>query len=95
MRLSADRLERVSTPLVGFVGEAVTVEGEITLSVTARTEPRQSTVHLTFTIVQVPSVYNTILGRPGLNALKAIVSTYHLLVRFLTKNGVGEMRGDQ
>ena len=50
---------------------------------------------MTFTIVQVPSAYNAILGRLGLNALRAIVSTYHLLVRFPTKNGVREMRGDQ
>ena len=51
MRLSADRLERVSTPLVGFAREAVTVEGEVTLPVIAGTEPRQSTVHLTFAVV--------------------------------------------
>ena len=80
MRLSADRLKRVSTPLVGFAGDAVMVEGEVTLPVTAETEPRQSTVHLTFAVVQVPSAYNTILGRPGLNALRAIVSMYHMLV---------------
>ncbi|XP_073117116.1 uncharacterized protein [Elaeis guineensis] len=50
---------------------------------------------MTFTVVRVPSTYNAILGRPGLNALRAIVSTYHLLVRFPTKNGAGEMRWDQ
>ena len=93
MRLSADRLERVSTPLVGFVGEAITVEGEVTLPVTAEIEPRQSTVYLTFAVIQVPSTYNAILGRPELNTLRAIVSMYHLLVRFPTKNGVGEMHG--
>ena len=95
MRLSADRLKRVSTPLIGFAGDAVAVEGEVTLPVTAGAEPRQSTVHLTFAVVQVSSAYNAILGRSELNALKAIVSTYHLSVRFPTKNGVGEMRRDQ
>ena len=48
-----------------------------------------------FTVIQVPSAYNDILERPGLNALRAIVSTYHLLVWFPTKNGAGEMCGDQ
>ena len=50
---------------------------------------------MTFTVVQVPSAYNTILERSGLNTLRAIVSTYHLLVRFLTKNRAGEIHGDQ
>ena len=35
MRLSADRLKRVSTPMVGFAGDAVTVEGEVTLPMIA------------------------------------------------------------
>ena len=82
-------------PLIGFAGDTITTEGKITLPVTVGTEPRQSTVSLTFAVAQVPSAYNAILGRPGLNALRAIVSTYHLLVRFPTKNGVGKMRGDQ
>ena len=46
-------------------------------------------------IVRVPSVYNAILDQSDLNALKAIVSTYHLLVCFLTKKRVGEMHDDR
>ena len=46
-------------------------------------------------MVRIPSAYNAILGHLGLNALRAIVSTYHLLVRFPTKYGIGELRGDQ
>ena len=38
MRLSTDRLRRVLTPLVGFTGDVVTVEEEITLSLTTGTE---------------------------------------------------------
>ena len=95
MRLSTDRLRRVSTPLVGFVGETVAVEEKIILSVIAGVESRQSTVHMTFTVIQVPSTYNAILGRSGLNVLRAIVSTYHLLVRFLTKNEAEKICGDQ
>ncbi|XP_073117756.1 uncharacterized protein [Elaeis guineensis] len=40
MRLSTDRLERVSTPLIGFAGDAVSMEGEVTLPVTVGFEPR-------------------------------------------------------
>ena len=39
--------------------------------------------------------YNVILGRPTLNSWKAVVSTYHLMTKFPTEYGVGEVRGDQ
>ena len=61
MRLPTDRLRRVSTPLVGFTGDAVTVEGEISLPLTTKTEPLQSTILVTFTIVRVSSAYNALL----------------------------------
>ena len=93
--LSKYRLHEVSTLLIGFTDDSVQVEGEITLSTTIGTSPRLSTVFLTYTVVRIPSAYNAILGRPGLNALRAVVSTYHLLVRFPTKYGIGELRGDQ
>lgn len=71
------------------------VEGEITLPVTAKTPPCQSTVFIKFLVVRVPLAYNAILGRPGLNILDAIISTRWLLVRFPTDRGVGEMRGER
>ena len=71
------------------------MKGEISLSLTAGTELQQSTVFITFTIVRIPSAYNVILERPKLNALRAVVLTYHLLARFPTRHGVGEMHGDQ
>ena len=52
-------------------------------------------MQLTFLIVKIPSAYNTILGQLGLNVLRAVVLTYHMLVQFLTRFDVGEMRGDQ
>ena len=95
MKLSIDWLRKISTSLVGFTEDAVTVEGEIILPVTTGIEPQQSTIFITFTVVWVPSTYNAILGRSELNILRVIVSTHHLLVWFSTKNNVGEMHGDQ
>ena len=95
MKLSMEYLRRASIPLIGFIGDVIDVEEEIDLSLTVGIEPRQSTIVLSFMVIRVPSTYNTILGRPGLNALKVIVSTYHLLVQFATKVRVREMRGDQ
>ena len=39
--------------------------------------------------------YNVIIGRPTLNRWKAATSTYCLKVKFPTKQGVREIKGDQ
>ncbi|KAL0449439.1 UNVERIFIED_CONTAM: hypothetical protein Slati_1500300 [Sesamum latifolium] len=47
-----------------------------------------------YTVVDVPSVYNVILGRSMLNTFQAMVSTYHMKIKFPTPGGVGEVQGD-
>ena len=46
-------------------------------------------------MVDCSSSYNVIIGRPTLNHWKAVTSNYCLKVKFSTKNGVGEVKGDQ
>ena len=48
-----------------------------------------------FLVVDCPLAYNVIIGCLTLNKLRAVTSTYHLLVRFPTENGIGELKGDQ
>ncbi|KAL0446534.1 UNVERIFIED_CONTAM: hypothetical protein Slati_1781300 [Sesamum latifolium] len=40
------------------------------------------------------SSYNVILGRPTLNAFRAIISTYHMKIKFPVVRGVGEAQAD-
>ncbi|GAV83174.1 LOW QUALITY PROTEIN: hypothetical protein CFOL_v3_26624, partial [Cephalotus follicularis] len=70
LRIPADQLKPM-TPLVGFTGETIHPLGSINLSVVARTAPRQTQVEMTFLVVDTPSPYNAIVGRPGLNLLEA------------------------
>ena len=56
---------------------------------------RQLTHQLNFLVVNCPSSYNVIIGRPTLNRWKSAMSTYCLKVKFPTENGVGEVKGDQ
>ncbi|GAV82034.1 hypothetical protein CFOL_v3_25487 [Cephalotus follicularis] len=95
LRILVDQLKPVKTPLVSFAGEMVHPMGSIDLSVVAGTAPRQTQVQMTFLVVDTPSPYNAIIGRPGLNLMGAIVSTRHLLMKFPTMFGVGKARGDQ
>jgi BarA-like signal transduction histidine kinase len=71
------------------------VEGTILLPMTMGQEPKEATQMLKFLVVKAATTYNAILGRTGLHLFKAVASTYHLKVKFPTRNRVGEERGDQ
>ncbi|GAV61362.1 hypothetical protein CFOL_v3_04889, partial [Cephalotus follicularis] len=71
LRIPVDQLKPVKTPLVGFASETIHPLGSINLSVVAGTAPRQTQVEMTFLVVDTPSPYNAIVGRPGLNLLEA------------------------
>ena len=69
--------------------------GSIQLVLTFGDPPCQATTTVRFLIVDTPSAYNVLLGRPSLNAIKAIPSAYHMVIKFPTTNGVGMVRGYQ
>ena len=46
----------------------------------ASTYPKQVRASVEFLVVDFPSAYNVIIGRPTLNKLRTVTSTYHLLV---------------
>ncbi|GAV74320.1 hypothetical protein CFOL_v3_17800, partial [Cephalotus follicularis] len=71
LRILVDQLKPVKTPLVGFTGEMVHLLGSIDLSVVAGTAPCQTQVQMTFMVVDTPSLYNAIIGLPGLNLMEA------------------------
>ena len=82
-------------PIYGFNGVESRIEGTIQLPVTMVEEPRMVTQMLNFLVIKATTTCNAILGMTGLHAFKAIASTYHLKVKFPTRNGVGEEKGDQ
>ena len=53
------------------------------------------TRQLDFLVVDCPSSYNVIIGRPTLIKWKAATSIYCLKVKFPMDNGVDEVKGDQ
>ncbi|XP_058106521.1 uncharacterized protein LOC131249775 [Magnolia sinica] len=95
MRLPRSRLRPLKTALHGFVEEKVISEGAIFLPVTAGEGQHQVTLMVDFLVVNVPSVHNVILGRPFLNAMRVVVSTYHLMMKFPAEGGICYLRGDQ
>ena len=69
--------------------------GTIFLPVVVGAYPQQITKSVDFLVVDCSSSYNAIIGRSTLNSWKAVTSTYHLLVKFPTEHGVGQVQGDQ
>ncbi|XP_077222187.1 uncharacterized protein LOC143856030 [Tasmannia lanceolata] len=95
MMIGDERLKPANSDLFGFSGEIVKAEGQIELPVLVGEPPHQVFAMVNFLVVRATSAYNTILGRHGQNLLRAIASAYHQKMKFITPNGVGEVKGDQ
>ncbi|XP_077248079.1 uncharacterized protein LOC143887787 [Tasmannia lanceolata] len=94
MMIGDDRLRPPNSDLFGFSGELVKVVGQIELPVLVGEPPRQAFTMINFLVVRATSAYNVILGRPGQNLLRAVGSVNHQKMKFITPNGVGEVKGD-
>lgn len=88
-------LKKVNFPLMGFASEATYLIEVITLPVYFGEEWNSLTLDVTFIVVDAPASYNTILGRSTLNPHRMVHSTYHQLLKFPTRHGIGVVKGDQ
>ncbi|RVX12418.1 hypothetical protein CK203_011745 [Vitis vinifera] len=84
-------LENPGRILSGFNGSSTTSLGDIILPVRAG----PVTLNVQFSVVQELSPFNIILGRTWLHYMKAIPSTYHQMVSFLTNEGQTDLYGSQ
>ena len=84
-------LENPGRILSGFNGAATTYLRDIVLPV--QVDP--VTLNVQFSVVQDLSPFNVILGRTWLHYMKAIPSTYHQMVSFLTEDGQVDLYGNQ
>ena len=91
MMIERERLILINALLVGFGGTRVYPLGAVMLPMTVGDYPQQITKDVTFLVVNCSSAYNAILGRLTLNSWKAVTSTYHLMLKFPTEYGVGEV----
>ena len=95
LKVVPKRLRPFESPLVSFSGDKVYPRGIVTPMVMAGSYPFQVTNKHNFLVVNLPSSYNVIIGRPTLNRWKAATSTYCLKVKFLTERGIEEIKEDQ
>ncbi|XP_028121272.1 uncharacterized protein LOC114318562 [Camellia sinensis] len=89
--LSDQHLTPAAAPLVSFNSQLGWPLGRIVLPVVVGTK----TLQIEFLVINTPSPYNAILGRPWIHRMKAVPSTYHQLICFPTEHRVEQILGDQ
>ncbi|GJY90863.1 hypothetical protein Tco_0506059 [Tanacetum coccineum] len=80
------------TPLLGFSGEISWPLGQISLMVTLGDEEHSANTLMNFMVVRFPSLYNGIIGRPGLRKIQAVPFTAHGMLKFPVKGGIVTIR---
>ncbi|VFR01365.1 unnamed protein product [Cuscuta campestris] len=87
LKLCRTRLEPLKTPLSGFTGDSVEAEGSILLTCELGTGDQVVQKQMRFVVVNTKCVHNAILGRPGINKVRGVISMAHLsLSRFLSRS---------
>ncbi|XP_074327987.1 uncharacterized protein LOC141665902 [Apium graveolens] len=82
-------------PIYGFKGIKCPIKGKIKLPLMMGQEPRQARQMCNFVVLKARSTYHAIMGRTGIHAFMEVPSSYHSIIKFPTRNGIGEERGDQ
>ena len=83
MKVPLDKLSSVGRILSGINGATTLTMGDITLPIKAGPVIHQ----VLFSVIEDLGSYNAIFGRALLHAMKAIPSTYHKTISYLTSVG--------
>ena len=77
---------------MSFSGEVVQPIGSIHLPISIGAAPQRRTITTPFLIIDCPTAYNVILGRPAMAQMKVFISTHMLLLKVPTPYGTGTVR---
>ncbi|XP_061368664.1 uncharacterized protein LOC133311612 [Gastrolobium bilobum] len=96
MNLDEKDLKPCATELIGFNGEPSPPKGYIDLKLTLGTKKSFRAGRVWFVVVDAPSSYNVIIGRPTIHEWDMLVSTKHKALKIVgSRNKVITVRGDQ
>ena len=83
-----------SSPNYGFTNQPILVKRRIILSVIMGDGNHTITTMVDFLVVDQPSAYNIILGRPLMKTTTMVMAVYCLTIKFLTLTRIGYMRSN-
>ncbi|XP_068504019.1 uncharacterized protein [Phaseolus vulgaris] len=96
LQLSSNLLRLYTGCLYSFAGDQVEVRGHLELRTTFTDGTTSSTENIRYLIVNAPSAYNILLGRPTLNRKRAVSSTRHMKMKLPDVGGkVITIKSDQ
>ncbi|GJU49422.1 reverse transcriptase domain-containing protein [Tanacetum coccineum] len=90
-----NQMVTAATSLVGFNGEIKWPLGQITLLVKVRDDEHSTSAWMDFMVVRSTSPFNGIIGRPGLQKMKAVLSTMHGMIKFPVMGGTLTLRSSK
>ncbi|XP_070015448.1 uncharacterized protein [Nicotiana sylvestris] len=79
-----DQVMPTSRVLNGFNMVSETTKGDITIPVNMAS----TTQNVKFHVIEGDMRYNTLLGRPWIHCMRAVPSTLHQIMKFLTEDGI-------
>jgi hypothetical protein len=92
MGIDAFRMSPVPTPFIGIKRLAVPMKGAMGLTVIMGFVPCCVTLKQTFMVIDTHLLYNSIIGRPLLHQLSAIVNIKYLALKFPTSEGISAVK---
>ena len=84
MGLKVSDLKPSPNPVYDFTGDSVIPRGVISLLMILGEYARQCCVMADFLVIDQPSAFNVVLGRPSLRELRVVTIIHHLLMKFPT-----------
>jgi len=96
LQRSPDQLRPYDGGLYSFAGDQVEVRGHVELGTTFTDDTTSRTANIMYHVVNAPSAYNILLGRPTLNRIGAVASSRHMKVKLPSLDGTMiTMKSDQ
>ncbi|XP_021756127.1 uncharacterized protein LOC110721298 [Chenopodium quinoa] len=90
LKLESRHLTPVPNPVTGFNGSSSYPDGKILLPVSLGQDWARRSIMAEFLVVDAPSVYNVIMGRPLIHDVQGVVSTYHQSMIYVSDEGRSE-----
>ncbi|XP_068476604.1 uncharacterized protein [Phaseolus vulgaris] len=96
LQLLPNQLRPYDGCLYGFARDQVEVRGHVELRTTFTYDTTSRTVSIRYLVINAPSAYNILLGRPALNRIGAVASTRHMKMKLPSLEGaITTIKSDQ
>ncbi|GJR06617.1 hypothetical protein Tco_1259857 [Tanacetum coccineum] len=77
-----------TAPLIGFSGEIIWTMGQILLPIKIGDAEHFTSTWMNFVVLRSPSLYNGIIGRPGVRKIQVVPSTAYKMLKLLILGGI-------